>query len=142
MSFEAERKALEGYFKSHWTDPAVLIFDNTNQPKPEAGDIYLTFRLVFSDGRQAELGAKNKQVLMRYDGLLQIDIMVPAEKGTAIGQKLADKAADILRRQQILDDAGGQITFKIPQKKTFGVLNPTDRFRVALSIPYIRDVKQ
>jgi hypothetical protein len=141
MSFEAERKALEAYFKQNWSDNTVpLIFDNSRQKKPT--DTYLTFTLVYSDGKQAELGAKGSAVLMRYDGLLQIDVLAPQETGTAKANQIADTASNILRRQQITDDAGGVITFGVPNKRNFGITSNTDRFRIVLSVPYRRDIKQ
>jgi len=140
MSFEAERKAIEGLFATAWGgNPVPAIYENSKQKIPTAGD-FIYFRIIGSDGNQAEI-AGDGPTLMRYNGLIQCDIMLKAESGHATGRKLADEIAAVFRRKQLTDEAGGQITFKIPTIRTFGA-SSDGRHRIVLSVVYQRDIRQ
>lgn len=138
MSFEAERKKIETHLTTNWSMTDVpLLFDNTNQKQPK-GDFVL-FRIVGSEGRQAEIVGQGA-TLCRYIGLAQADVVVTQGSGHAKARQIADSVADIFRRQQIVDDAGGVITFKIPSVRPLGVIG--DRFRIVVTLSYMRDIRE
>lgn len=142
MSFAAERKAIESLFTNAWklvTTPLPVLYDNTKQSTP-TGD-YLFFRIVNGDGRQAEI-AGDGPVLDRYVGLVQVDILATAGTGHAKAREYADQIAAIFRRKQLTDDAGGNITFQVPSIRVLGTTSADGRFRVVISAPYTRDIRE
>lgn len=140
MSFEAERKAIETTFATAWAgNPVPVIYENTSQKIPKDID-FIYLRIVGGDGIQAEVVGTGP-TLMRYTGLIQADIMVKAETGTAGGRVIADQIATIFRRLQLTDEAGGQITFKIPSIRQFGS-TVEGRHRIVFSVSYTKDIRQ
>lgn len=139
MSFEAERAAIVGMYHTAWvSNPTPTIYENASQIPPNGDFVYL--RIVSGDGRQAEIVGTGT-TLSRYEGLVQADIMIVSKTGTAKGKQLADTISGIFRRKQITDAAGGQITFKIPSVRAFGA-SSEGRYRVVVSIPYTRDIRE
>ena len=139
MSFEAERAAIIGLYHTAWgSNPTPTIYENTSQIPPNSDFIYL--RIIGGEGHQAEI-VGNGPTLNRYEGLIQADIMVLAKSGTIKGRQLADTISSIFRRQQITDSVGGQITFRIPSVRAFGA-SSDGRYRIVVSIPYTRDIRE
>lgn len=142
MSFSAERRAIEGHFLQAWKKLPVstsvpVLFENSAQKQPKGAFLYL--RIVNGDGKQAEIGGTSP--LIRYTGLVQVDILTLAETDTATPREYADTIASIFSRKQINDDAGGFITFQIPSLRSMGNLGE-GRFRMVVSAPYYRDIRQ
>lgn len=138
MSFEAERKAIESHFVTAWTgNTTPVIYENSKQKIPTGNFVY--FRIVGGDGRQAEITGTGP-CLTRYTGIVQADIMIKGEGGSAAGRIIADQISNIFRRLQLTDEAGGQITFKIPSIITLGQTSE-GRYRVVLTAPYTKDIR-
>lgn len=142
-SFEQERKAIEGHFNTQWNlntntmKHIPVIYQNSKQKQP-TGD-FLTFRIVQTQAKQAELIGQGA-CMLRFENLIQLDVLTLLQSGTSNARKIADQASKIFKRIQLVDGGGGISTFKIPSIRNFGPLG--DRFRVVVSCPYIRDVRQ
>lgn len=140
-SFEEERKAIEGYFSTQWAlntntmKTIPILYENSKQKQPTTD--FAVFRVVNTDAKQAEI-VGDGPCMNRYFGLVQVDILVKPETGTATGKKIADEVSKIFRRKQLVDGAGGISTFKIPSIRNYGTLG--DRYRVVVTCPYQRDV--
>ena len=141
MSFEAERATIETHFRDRWAlSPFAalpIIFDNVNTKQP-TGD-FIVHRIADSDGRQMEIVGQGL-TLHRYTGIVQIDVLVRIGSGTAEARKIADAAADAYRRRQLVSNTAGIITFRAPSLRSLGTVS--ERFRLVVTCPYHRDVRQ
>ena len=141
MSFEAERARIETHFRDRWeagplSNSVVVVYENTNI-KQLSGD-FMIHRIATGDGKQLEIGGSGP-VMHRYVGLVQIDILVVLGEGTLQARKIVDVVSETYRRQQLIDSAGGIITFRVPGFRSMGNIN--NRYRVTVSCPYHRDIR-
>lgn len=141
MSFEAERARIETHFRDQWALTSFaatvpVIFENTSVNQPH-GD-FLLHRIASGDGTQAEIAGPGP-VFHRYVGIVQIDILVVAGSGTANARKYADAISTAFRRQQIIDTAGGIITFRTPSIRGMGAVG--ERNRTVVTTPFTRDIR-
>lgn len=94
MSLDAERAAIEGRFKQHWTagSPPALRTEvgwdgQTFEPPKTAASVQLT--IIGGDSFNASMGSPGSN-LVRYVGVLHLRIRVPGGKGSAAAKRLAD----------------------------------------------------
>lgn len=139
MSFEAERAKIETHFQTQWAltpfATTTIIFENSATKQPSTD--FVMHQVLGGDGFQKEI-VGNGPTLLRYSGLVQVDILVKSGTGTANARKMADAVSDIYRRQTLVDGAGGKMVFRIPSVRTLGVVS--ERYRVIVSCPYYRDI--
>jgi hypothetical protein len=141
LSFEAERARIETHFRDQWalTSYAAtvpVIFENTSVQQPH-GD-FLLHRIASGDGTLTEIAGAGP-ALHRYVGIVQIDILAVSGTGSANSRKYADAIATAFRRQQIVDTAGGIITFRAPSMRAMGAVG--ERSRTVMTVPFIRDIR-
>lgn len=140
MSFEAERARIETHFRDGWAatpfSSVPVLYENVGIKQPTTDFIF--HRIVSGDGNQMEI-AGDGPALHRYIGLVQIDILVLLGSGSATGRKIGDAIGDIYRRQQLIDSAGGVITFRTPSVRSMGTAN--ERYRFVVTCPFNRDIR-
>lgn len=142
MSFEAERARIETYFRDQWAltsfaSTVPIIWENTPVKQP-TGD-FIMHRIVEGEGRRAEINGSST-AFYRYIGLVQVDILATMGSGTSTSRQIADSIGTIYRGKQIIDGAGGVITFRAPTLRSMGIVS--ERYRTTVSLVYHRDIRQ
>lgn len=137
MRFEAERKEIEGRFKTQWdaSDYASTPIIYENVPfKVERNKDYVAITIISAAGANTELGTN----FIRTAGVIQFDIMVKEETGTAVARKMADVISDAFRNVRFGDDTSGKILTRVPDIRSLGVED--GRYRLIVSVDYQRDL--
>lgn len=141
MSLEAERARLETHFKTAWLASAYaavpVIFENTTIKQPTTD--FLIHRIADTDGRQVEITGQGA-ALHRYNGLLQIDLLIAPGTGSTTAKKMFDVIDPMYSRQQLVDGAGGIMTFRTPSFRSMGLVN--ERYRFVITCSYHRDIRK
>jgi len=140
MSFEDERRAIEGRFAANFT---ALAIKWENQPFDIVNDTaYVALTILTGAGHQASLGGAS--ALQRYAGVIQIDIYVPEDTGTKVAKQHADTIESIFRQVQFSAGSSGTIFTRTPSIKTLGTMAGSQRaesgwHRTVVSVDYHRD---
>lgn len=134
MSFDAERKIIEGQFNSGWQSSAPVKYENVEFSEP-VNQPWAALFINPGEGFQASL---NPNPTHRIPGVIVVQIFTPKDKGTAQAKKLADKAAGIFRRQVFTDPTAGKIVCKTPTLRPAGEVQGW--YQLNVIIPYYRDV--
>lgn len=71
-----------------------ISWDNAAFDPPDPPAPYLRYSVQHSDGRQASVGPRPME---RHDGMVVLEIFVPAGSQTAVLDALCDRAAEIFR---------------------------------------------
>jgi hypothetical protein len=135
MSFADERRAIEQRFEDNFTALAAsrIKYENQRFTQPTEG-AWVALTILTGDGIQASI---NTSPLNRYPGVIQIDIRVPEDTGTATARTHADTIEAIFRNQQFSAAASGIIKTRTPSITTRGVIDGW--YTLTVSVPYIRD---
>lgn len=142
MSFEAERARIETHFRDRWAltpfaATVPVIYENTSIKQPN-GD-FLLHRIASGDGTQAEINGAGL-TMHRYVGIVQVDVLAVVGSGSSNSRKMADSVCDIYRRQQLVDSAGGILTFRTPSVRGVGTIG--ERYRLVVTVQFTRDIRQ
>ena len=142
MSFEAERAVIETWFDTGWRSGPFsnvpVVYDNTpilELPQKE----FVYHRIISGEGRQMEIVGEGTP-FSRYVGLVQVDILVPPNTGSAKARRMADAISSIYRRKQIGNQQSGLISFQVPSVLNFGQIN--EKFRLAVTCRFLRNIRQ
>lgn len=130
MTYNDQRNAIQSKFSTEWKAafPSIpIVFDNLRADK--APDGYVALHILNGD---AALRAMGLQRLIRYPGVISVDIFVPAEKGMKTLDQYADTIDGIFRAQSF-----GGITCRAAQRRDLG--RDENYWRVNLSFPFFRD---
>lgn len=140
MSFEAERARIETHFRDKWALTAFaalpVLWENVGVKQPTTD--FILHRIISDDGKQMEM-VGNGPALHRYVGIVQVDIFTLPGSGSSTARKISDAVADIYRRQQLIDTAGGVSTFRTPSARSMG--NTQERYRFVVTCPFYRDIR-
>jgi hypothetical protein len=130
MTYTAQRNAIQSKFATDWSAafPSVpVVFDNLRADKAAAG--YVALHILNGDASLRSMGA---QRLIRYPGVISVDIFVPLDKGLKAIDQYADTIEGIFRAQNF-----SGITCRAAQRRDLG--KDENYWRVNLSYPFFRD---
>lgn len=137
MKYDEERKQIESRFQTIWAASDYkgipIIFENVPF-KVIPGKDYVAIQILAAGGEKLEMG----NTFFRNEGIIQFDIYVREETGSATGKKIADVISDSFRNVRFGDAASGYILTRTPSFRSLGV--DDGRFRMVLSVEYQRDV--
>lgn len=134
MSFEDERRAIEGRFGDNYS--ATPIKWEEHPFDVVEGTPYVALTILSGKGHQASLGGPNS-ALQRYAGVIQIDIFTPEDSGTKTAKQHADTIEAIFHHVQFSAGNSGTITTRLPWIHKMGVKDGWHRFVV--NVDYHRD---
>lgn len=136
MSFEDERNAIESRFAANFTALAAnrIKWENATFKEPNNGS-WVALTILSGDAQQIDLGSPN--ALHRYVGIIQIDVFVPPDTGTAGARALADDIEPIFRNVQFSAGTSGTITTRAPSYRPIGL--DGGWFHGVVSMAYYRD---
>ena len=133
MSFADERRAIEARFAAAFT---VLPVAYENQKfAPPANAAWVALTILPGEGRQVTIGGAGAR--QRYAGVIQVDVYVPEETGTATARGHADTIETVYRQVQFSAGASGTITTATPFIVSRGIEDGW--YRLVVSIAYRRD---
>ena len=134
--FDDERKVLEKRFELLWPTlgDTRIKWENAPWDEPEDDETWVAFSVVTTDGNLIGIA---EEALVRYGGLVIIQVFQKERTGTGKANILAGQAADVYRRLEICEDESGLLRFRIPSKVTVGLNNGW--FQINVNCPYIRD---
>lgn len=117
------------------TFPDVPIeFPNKPFETPD-NKTYIKVSIIHGDSDQAQL-AKTREI-DRHVGILQFDVISPAESGTKKQNDVADFLGKIYRRQNLPTLNAGTIVFRTPNHLVVGMERGAER--MVVRIPFRRD---
>lgn len=135
MSFEIERKAIEGHLNTNWTDAtSKILWDNVQVLTPIAGKT-LDLRILHTDSTPSEIGASPS--FSRYKGLVSCAASVPENTGTAALNTMIDAFCTIFRKKKLSPATGHYITFGVPYLRELGIVE--GRRLTVIYVPFYRD---
>ena len=133
MSFDLERKLIEGTFKASMPAGSEIEFDNDVPFRP-TGDSYTRLAVMSGgEGRRMELTASNKH---RFPGVIDVAIFIKPEVGTADMRTISDQVANALANQS-LTEGTTRITTYGARLDVIGRVG--DWFQGNITIRYERD---
>ena len=88
----------------------AIAYPNRPFSQPDNA-VWIDMRILGGEGIQANLG---ETPVERSIGILQFSVMMPEDKGTKVGNDLADFLGKLFSRKQFYTDANNRITFKVP----------------------------
>lgn len=136
--FDDERKVLETRFRDLWPTlgNTQIKWENVpwNDPDPKTDPTWVAFSHQTTPGNLIGIA---ETALVRYGGLVIIQVFQKERSGTGAANILAGQAADIFRRLEICADESGLMRFRIPSKVTVG--NNNGWFQINVNCPYDRD---
>ncbi len=132
MSFADERLAIERRFAANYVGTVVKY---ENVPFVQPSTAWVSLHLLSGEGRQVSVGAARS--LHRYVGVVQVDIYIPEDGGTAQSRTIADTVEAIFRGQQISAGSSGTIIFRTPFYVPHGI--EAGWYRATVSTTYQRD---
>lgn len=139
MSLESQRSYLETRLTNVaplYTPTPALWFDNLAfEPNISGNHIVLT--ILDGDSRPADIGNKTVD---RHVGIVQIDVLIPEDSGSAPAKKMADYFGNAFRKIDVILEDGARLVTKIPEYKNMGTKNSF--YRYVISIPFKRDEKR
>lgn len=130
MTYTVQRNAIQSKFATDWSAafPAIpIVFDNLRADKAAGG--YVALHILNGDAALRSMGA---QRLIRYPGVISVDIFVPVDKGLKAIDQYADAIEIIFRAQSF-----SGITCRAAQRRDLG--KDENYWRVNLSYPFFRD---
>lgn len=131
MSFADERQAFETRFAAGFT---ALPIKFQNVPFVQPATPWVAFHVKPGEGRQV---STNSRPLYRYAGIVQIDINVPEQSGTAAARGYADTIEALFRNVQFSAGSSGTITCRAPYITDRGVVDGW--YVLSVTVPYQRD---
>ena len=132
MSFADERLAIERQFANNYAGTVVKY---ENVPFVQPNSAWVSLHLLSGEGNQVSVGTARS--LHRYVGVVQVDIYIPEDGGTAQSRTIADVVEAIFRGKQIAAGSSGTITFRTPFYVSHGIENGW--YRATVSTTYQRD---
>ena len=137
MSFADERRAIETRMQSNWTHSSVPIqFDNVPSHRGNPTDPWVRLTIMNGDARVAALGNS----LHRHGGLIDIDVFVKENSGTAGARVYADSAAAIFKQVTLSAGSSGTIKTGVPRIVRVGARDGW--YQLKVSVGYRRDESQ
>lgn len=130
MSFEDERKAIEGRLEANWTTTPIRY---ENVPFKETSAPYVALFILNGEGQQASLGTP---ALRRWPGVIKVQVFVPRDTGTKLARTYADTIGAVFDRAQFSSGNSGTISCRIPSISHVGLANGWNQINV--TIPYQR----
>ncbi len=130
MSYDSQRNAIQARFNTGWKAvyPAIpIVFDNLRADKAANG--YVALHILNGQAALASMGA---QRLMRYPGVISVDIFTPVEQGMKPIDLYADTIDAIFRAQSF-----NGITCRASARRDLG--REESYWRANLSFPFFRD---
>lgn len=130
MSADAQRAFIEKFllntFKATYPEFDVVI--NNDMPPAEPSK-YVEYHDLAGDGRQGELTSK---AFNRFVGVLQIDIMVPEDKGPGQASKIGDWLIATLSSKSFSLPGNSTLNFRVGSHRWIGVAHGMSRrsFRI------------
>lgn len=134
MSFEDERRAIEGRFEEKWANQTKVRWENLEWNEPKEDSSWVSLTIVNVDANQIDL---RETALHRFDGLIIIQVFVKKDTGTSEMRKRLDTAASIFRRAQFSKGNSGIIKCRSPFYQRVGESGGWNQTN--LTVPFIRD---
>jgi hypothetical protein len=97
--FEEAARLLERRMKDYWTD-TVVAYENAGEFKAPERNPFCRFFVRETGSRQTGMGVTK---LVRNDGLLEVQVFTPRNRGTRQARALADKIAALFDLQKFGD---------------------------------------
>lgn len=133
MSFADERQAVEKRLSDNWTTTSIA-FENVPFSEPANGR-YLSVHVLTGQGTQQDISTSPRH---RYEGLIQVRVVVPANEGTELAKTYADTISALFRSVSFSAGSSGTILCRTPSIQSLGIQD--GQFTVVISVPYQRDV--
>lgn len=133
MSWDDERSAVEQRFSASWGDTTPVRYENVKWVEPTDGE-WVALSIQGAGANQISL---NVSALVRFDGLISVQVFAKENTGTRVIRNLAEQAASIFRRADFSKDSSGRIVCQIPWIKAVGTKNGW--YQVNVIVPYHRD---
>lgn len=133
MSFSDERRAIETRLADNFS--ALPIWYENQKFDIPAGTPWVKITILNGAGRQASI---NSSPLQRYVGVIQIDVFVKQDSGTATARTHADTIEAIFRNAQFSAGSSGTITCRTPSITP--VPDQDEWYQLSVSVSYHRDV--
>lgn len=142
VGIEAERTLIENYFDTEWLSGSYyhvpVAYPNVDFEPPHNKDSYVRLQFLATPSNQITLGGAANSSLIRFQGILQIDIYVEEGIGSKEARAIMDECSRILTRTQISSVTAGVVTFRTPEVVHLGLDGEYDRY--VISWDYERDV--
>lgn len=133
--FAAERTAIESRFSDNFSAVTAdrIKWENIPFAEPTSGT-WVALTILSGDAVARSVGASN--VMRRWAGIIQIDVHVPEDTGTATARSAADSAAAVFQDVTITIASGHKIVGRTASLTDRGVIDGWHTFIV--SVPYRR----
>lgn len=132
MSFEDERRAIEGRFSSNYSDTAVKY---ENVPFDQPSTSWVALNVLSGEGINGSFGGTTN--LQRNSGVIQVTIHTTEDSGTKTNRQLGDTVAGVFRNAQFSAGSSGTITCRMPAYIPRGIVDGW--YTAVVSVPYRRD---
>lgn len=131
--YEPERAAIEGRFAANFT--ALPCKYENQRFTPPAQSAWVALTILNGEARRASIGTTTP--LQRYPGIIQIDVYVPENTGTATARGHADTIASVFRDVTFTAGTTGKVVCGTPYATPLGVADGW--YRIAVTVPFRRD---
>ncbi len=136
MTFDVERQIIESYVQSNLTGTPVK-YDNVPFDQ-ETADSFVSLSILSGTGSNISIGQLPRQ---RYAGIIQFDIYVPENTGTANARSIATSIRELFNNQTLPESDGIVIRTRPPTLNRVAK-GPTGKYRINVNVPYSLDIQQ
>ena len=127
-SYNAQREAIENYFKQAWNSETPVLWNNSRQAPPKTGS-WIRVTILNGIANAVSIGQTS---VHRNEGLVQVQIFAKKGTGTKVLYDLADIVVNIFSQKQI-----DSIQFRVPEVIDVGEIE--EFYQINVSCPFYRN---
>jgi len=131
MVFKNERQLIESYVQDNFSS-APVKYDNVPFDEP-SNSPFVALSILSEAGEDISVG---ESPIQKYNGMIQFDVYVPQNTGTAKARDVASSLRTLFNNK-ILEDVGDTTTIYCAVPTLNRVAKtPTGSYRVSVIVPY------